>query len=199
MAQNSTVAVVVANDPSSASRISPTPPSYRTKGVLCAPIRNRGRVRAVIEAINKVSTSTSAFSEFDEFLLHVIGYATVDVVNKCWIHRANIQASARKDILLEAAEDLFQKCHAVKDLFRVMTDRMFEMFSATDFRVILAHENSLQRVDVDLDGCVVSREFPLVGLTGECVSRKTFFAIEKPRKTAGRNLSSIGILWITGK
>ena len=50
----------------------------------------------------------------------MIGYATVDVVNKCQKHRANVQASQRKDILLEAAEDLFQKCHAVKDLFRVL-------------------------------------------------------------------------------
>lgn len=47
---------------------------YRTKAVLCAPIRTEGKVRAVVEAVNKISTSASAFDGFDEFLLHVINW-----------------------------------------------------------------------------------------------------------------------------
>ena len=53
--------------------------------------QKKTKVRAVIEAVNKISTASSVFEEFDEFLLHVIGYATVDVVNKCAKHRANVQ------------------------------------------------------------------------------------------------------------
>ena len=33
-----------------------------------------------MEAVNKVSSASSYFREFDEFLLHVIGYATADVL-----------------------------------------------------------------------------------------------------------------------
>lgn len=159
---------------------------YRTKAVLAAPIRTQGKVRAVIEAINKVSPSKSIFDAFDEFLLYVVGFATVDVVNKCQKHRANVQASQRKDILLEAAEDLFQKCHAVKDLFRVLADRMYQMFLATDIRVILVHPNHLQRIDVDLDGCLLTREFGMVGLVGECVQGGEYLKIDRPRRSAGR-------------
>jgi len=141
---------------------------YRTKAVLCAPIRTQGKVRAVIEAVNKISTSSSCFDPFDEFLLHVIGYSTVDVVNKCQKHRANVQTSLRKDILLEAAEDLFQKCHSVKDLFRVLRDRMSQMFQASEIRIVLVHENkgapSLQRIDVDLHGGLLTRDFGRLNL-----------------------------------
>lgn len=159
---------------------------YRTKAVLCVPIRTQGKVRAVIESINKISTASSVFEDFDEFLLHVIGYATVDVVNKCQKHRANVQASQRKDILLEAAEDLFQKCYSVKDLLRVLQDRMTQMFKATEIRIVLVHPNHLQRVDVDLDGCLLTREFSTVGLVGECVQEGKFFSADKPRRTCGR-------------
>ncbi|CAD7926313.1 unnamed protein product [Amoebophrya sp. A120] len=164
---------------------------YRTKAVLCAPIRTQGKVRAVIEACNKINTQSSCFDPFDEFLLHVIGYSTVDVVNKCQKHRANVQTSLRKDILLEAAEDLFQKCHSIKDLFRVLRDRMSQMFSANEIRIVLVHETankppSLQRIDVDLHGGLLTRDFGMVGLCGECVQEKHWKMFEKPRRTCGR-------------
>ncbi|CAD7957261.1 unnamed protein product [Amoebophrya sp. A25] len=165
---------------------------YRTKAVLCAPIRTQGKVRAVIEAINKISTSSSCFDPFDEFLLHVIGYSTVDVVNKCQKHRANVQTSLRKNILLEAAEDLFQKCHSVKDLFRVLKDRMLQMFQANEIRIVLVHQtkqnqaSSLQRIDVDLHGGLITRDFGMVGLCGETVGDRKFQVFEKPRRSCGR-------------
>ena len=147
---------------------------YRTKSVLVAPIRINDKVEAVIECVNKVSTRSSVFEKQDDFLLHVIGYAAVDVVNKCQKHNANTQTSKRKDMLLEAAEELFQKCSEVKDLYRMLTDRMHQMFRASEMRIVLCCHDKLIRLDVDLDGCTVEKDYPILGLAGEVAEGKKF-------------------------
>ena len=58
---------------------------YHTKSVLCVPIIKRGRVRAVIQVINKQAGKLTVFDERDVFLLYVLGYGMADVVLPSWI------------------------------------------------------------------------------------------------------------------
>jgi signal transduction protein with GAF and PtsI domain len=155
---------------------------YRTKAVLSIPVLQNGKVKAVQQCTNKLSASTTVFDDEDVFVLYVIGHAMANVVTNCEKHKDTMHATRRRDTLLAAAEDFFLRCRSKRDLLTMLRERMAHLFHAQDCVLALVYENKLERLDLDLDGNIHSREQqPGSGLLGACVVEKNPLHVERPR------------------
>jgi len=155
---------------------------YRTKAVLSVPVIQHGKVRAILQCTNKLSSSLTVFDDQDVFLLFVIGHAMASVVTCCEKHKDTMHATRRRDTLLAAAEDFFLRCRSKKDLLTMLRERMVHLFRVQDCCLALVYAAKLERLDIDMDGNIHSRDQqPGAGLLGASVTDKLPLHVDNPR------------------
>eukprot|EP00397_Hematodinium_sp_SG-2012_P007834 GEMP01007885.1.p1 GENE.GEMP01007885.1~~GEMP01007885.1.p1 ORF type:complete len:879 (+),score=208.91 GEMP01007885.1:194-2830(+) len=165
---------------------------YRTKAMICVPIGTQpgSPAAAVMQAINKITPSASAFDDFDGFLLHVIGSAYMQVIQELHGRTSMKYLAKRKDVLIAVAEELFQKKDlSQKDLFVCMQERLVQLFNITDCCLTLCGDLEVARMQLGATVAeVVATEPPDKGLVGICIKKKVVCHYEN-RKAQKQALS----------
>ena len=150
---------------------------YRTRSVLCFPIRFEGKVLGVVQCINKISPSSAVFSDCDISVVESLGLAMLPVLASCHSHEESRKLELRRTVLVEACDAMVRNLHNRRDLIRILRDTMKKLFRATDCAIVLIYNDFYSKIVEDLDGSLglvsADRSDQAGGLIQRCVLQKS--------------------------
>lgn len=125
---------------------------YRTRSVLCFPIVYQGQVLGVTQCINKVSPSSSVFSDTDIAVVKTLGSAMLAVLASCHSHEESKKLQHRRTMLMEAVEEMRKKLTNRKQLIVNLRERMKKLFRADECTLVLVYKDFFAKVSIEIDG-----------------------------------------------
>jgi hypothetical protein len=162
---------------------------YRTKSVICFPIVKFGKVNAIIQAINKASGE--AFTLQDEFVIRVFGTAAAETLGNCENKAVAEWFDYRRDLLVECARVLADRCKAPMELLRIAKRSMSRLFRAIDINILVVMEDHVVRLVLDDDkNSVKTIECPFdLGYVGTVLDSRHPLSIVAPLDSAKHNIT----------
>jgi len=170
---------------------------YRTRAVICVPIRTQlnGPVVAVIQCVNKIVPSASTFSDFDGFLLHVIGAAYLQVRTQLLGRMKMVDITRRKDTLIMVSEKLFSRQNLTsKDVLTTLEDCLRELFGITEQAIILCSPKYVERLRIGTGFAEVAATAPAnKGLVGICIKEQRILQYKNAAEQADALTKAYGL------
>lgn len=155
---------------------------YRTQSMLCFPIVRLGKVRCVLQAINKLKQPT--FDGDDIFTLQLLGHVASEVLQVCESQTSSSSNDKRKEHLLMRAKSLVA-CDSPVHLVQSVVQGLQDMFEAEVVALHLVYTNHTSHLHLDRQGKHVSEvpnEAGFRGLVGQAVQSRTASAYHTAQK-----------------
>lgn len=146
---------------------------YRTQSMLCFPIVRHGKVRVVLQAINKLKRPT--FDEDDIFTLQLLGHVASEVLMVCETQTSSSSNDKRKDLLLLRAKSLIV-CNSPVQLVHSIIQGLQDLFEAEATALHLVYTDYTSHLCLDRQGkhvAEVKNESGFRGLIGQAVLSRT--------------------------
>jgi len=146
---------------------------YRTQSMLCFPIVRMGKVRVVLQAINKLKRPT--FDEDDIFTLQLLGHVASEVLHVCESQTSSVSNDKRKDQLLLRAKNLVS-CETPVQLVHGVIQGLQDLFEAEASALHLVYTDHTSHLQLDRQGKNISEvvnEAGFRGLVGQAVLSRT--------------------------
>ena len=145
---------------------------YRTRSVLCFPIVLEGQIVGVAQCINKVSPSSSVFSDSDLSIVKTLGSAMLPVLASCHSHEESVKLNFRRSVLVEAAEEMTRSMRSRRDFLLILREKMRRMFRANDCAVVLIYKDFYAKIAIESDGGGLGLVSGTGGLIQHCVEKR---------------------------
>jgi hypothetical protein len=148
---------------------------YRTRSVLCYPVVLQGQIVGIVQCINKISPSSSVFSETDIAVVKTLGSAMLGVLSSCHAHEESRKVDIRRQVLVDTTDSLVRGTNCRKHFLLLLRDRMKQLFRADECALILVYKDFYARIALDFDQtlAMISSDRDVTGgIVHKCVSER---------------------------